>query len=187
MSERKNAPSAGAVPEHGPTRAREALIVEALVDCGHLLIAAKDALNQARRVAQDIEQATAAMAEQRKRLDETIALYGQTLNKLDKSARERFTATVVEQTRQAIEQARAELRRHGQQEQQLVANAAVAAVAAVNAGVRAQPGIAPLPAPRSLVQRYLDWCGTPWGQRATLFMSVLAALLVYSSGILSRT
>lgn len=184
MSERKDAPSAGAVPDHGPTRAREALIAEALVDCGHLLVAAKDALSQARRVAQDIEQATAAMAEQRKRLDETIALYGQTLNKLDKSARERFTATVVEQTRQALEQACAELSRHGQEEQRLVANAAAAAV---NAAVRGQPGIAPLATPRSLVRRYLDWCGTPWGLRATLFMSILAALLVYGSGILSRT
>lgn len=174
-------------------RAREALIAEALVDCGHLLATARHALSEAQQIARDIEAATAAMTEQREQLQRTIGLYGQTLHTLDKAARERFTATVVEQTRKALDQACAELRQSGEEERRLVAHAAAAAVtSALAAAARAQAVPAPATGAsptlrRSMARRYLDWCASPWGRRATLFMSVLAALFVYYSGVLVRS
>ncbi len=169
--------------EHGPTRAREALIAEALMDCGQLLDTTQRALLEAQQIAQVIQEAAAHLTQERTRLEETFGRYGQAIRFLDKGSRERFTATVVEQTRVALEQARAELRRASEQEQRELGHAAVAAV---NAALRTQAA-APAPMARpSLFKRYLDWIASPWGHRATLFVSVLAALLVYNTGLFSR-
>jgi hypothetical protein len=108
-------------PSHGPTRAREALIAEAIADCGQMLVKVQQVLKQSEQIGQEIERATATLSEQSARLEATIARYGQTLYMLDKGSRERFTATVVEQTRQAVAQALAEVRAAGEIERQRLA------------------------------------------------------------------
>jgi ATP-dependent Lon protease len=171
-------------PDHGPTRAREALIAEAIGDCGQLLNEARSALLQAQEIAQSMQDATARMTEEREQLRKSLELYGRAVLTLEKGVRERFSATLTEQTRMALEHASAELRRASDQEQREMGHAAVAAV---QAAMRAQ-ATWQAPKPRSsLVQRYLDWVSSPWGHRATLFMSVLAAIVFYNSGIFSRS
>jgi len=121
-------------PSHGPTRAREALIAEAIADCGQLVAKVQQVLSQSEQIGQEIERATATLTEQSTRLEATIARYGQTLYMLDKGARERFTATVVEQTRQAVAQALAEVRAAGETERQRLALESQSASALAVAG-----------------------------------------------------
>jgi len=121
-------------PSHGPTRAREALIAEAIADCGQLVAKVEQVLSQSEQIGQEIERATATLTEQSTRLEATIARYGQTLYMLDKGARERFTATVVEQTRQAVAQALAEVRAAGEIERQRLAHESQSASARAVAG-----------------------------------------------------
>ena len=170
--------------DHGPTRAREALIAEAIGDCGQLLNEARHALLEAQAINTALQTSTAEMTAERERLEMMLDRYGQAVLALDKGVRERFAATMAQQTRVALEHASAELRRTSEQEQREIGHAAVAAV---QAAMRTQTAWQ-APKPRSsLLQRYLDWVSSPWGHRAALFMSVLAALVLYNSGIFSRS
>lgn len=185
------------IPPPTPKRltAREALIAEALHDCARLLDRADQALAKGEEVLAHIEQAraqleaqVAAMADHRQQVDAATERYSKALISLDKSARERYTATVVEQTRTALNSVLGELRAASALEQDRLHQAAAAAIAVAaqahaNAAFERARGLeapirsdgsraAPLPRP------FYAWFGTPAGLAVSLGVSVSALCLL---------
>lgn len=181
--------------------AREALIAEALHDCARLLDRADQTLARSEELLRRIEQAharleaqDAALAEHLEQVDAATERYSKALFSLDKSARERYTATVVEQTRTALNAIMGELRAASALEQERLHQAAVAAIA-VAAHAHASTAIerarglegssgsgsarsTPHPRSRSLYA----WFGTPKGMAVSLGVSALCLLALALTG-----